>query len=186
MSVRPKADTGPAKQNIVAVIAVAFFVLRIAGTTASFVQSTREYDSDLQALDHVPAGSRIAAFVGHPCRSGWNPDRMDHLASLAIVRRAAFTNDQWDIGGAQVVWPTYLTGSDVDPNYRHDPHQLVTALPCGAIWSLDTALAGLPRARFDFVWLIDPPEFDRAGLAGTIEVWHNGASALYRIAAPPD
>lgn len=180
---RPVAVSGSAASRLrfLPVLAVGFFALRCLGTTASFALSATVYNQALHAVAHIPQGQRVAAFVGRGCRTGWNPHRLDHLPSLALLRRDAFVNDQWNIGRTQVVQPIYFASTDPGFHYGQDPSQIVMAQPCGPAWSLDRSLAELPRERFDFVWLITPPAFNPHGLDGMTEVWREGAQALYRI-----
>ena len=67
--------------------------------------------------------------------------------------------------------------------------QQVLAAPCrGEKWlTLDQSLALLPRAAFDYVWLIRPPPHDPRLTAGMEPVWRSGTSVLYRIVdrSPP-
>jgi hypothetical protein len=170
------------QRHLLAAAGLGFLVIRLGGATWSFAEAAAAQNADLAALSHVAPYARVASFVGHPCRSGWNPYRMDHLPSFAIVRDGALTNDQWDIAGAQWVRPIYPVG---DARYTRDPSQVVTAEPCGTTWSLDAALSALPRDSFDDLWLIDPPPFDARYLNGMTKIWENGSSALYRIAARP-
>lgn len=165
--------------RLIAACGLAFFLVRLGGTALSFSLTDSEYNADLAALEHIAPGARIASFVGHPCRSGWNPNKFDHLPSMAIIRKAGFTNDQWDVGGAQIVRPIYPGGPSA--RYRSDPHQLVTPRQCGSTWSLDAALETLPRGAFDYLWLINPPPFDPAKLKGATKVWENRSSALFGL-----
>jgi hypothetical protein len=43
------------------------------------------------------------------------------------------------------------------------------------------SLVRFPRAAFDYVWLISPPNYDKRLEQGLIPVWRNGTSALFRI-----
>ena len=45
--------------------------------------------------------------------------------------------------------------------------------------------ARFPRDQFDYLWLIDPPEFDPALLGGMTQVWSGPGSALYRLSTQP-
>jgi hypothetical protein len=45
----------------------------------------------------------------------------------------------------------------------------------------ETALALFPRAAFDYVWMIDPPEFDMGPRPGLQPIWRSERSVLYRI-----
>ena len=97
-----------------------------------------------------------------------------------MVRRAAFSNDQWDVAGAQLM----KIARPEAGYFAADPSQLVVERPCGgdAPWlSLDQTLKTLPRDAFDYVWLIDPPRYDVRLTAGMTPVWANGTDRLYRI-----
>ena len=105
---------------------------------------------------------------------------MEHLSALVMVRRQGFSNDQWDVSGANLMT---ITKADA-PAFAVDPSQLVVARSCGraAPWMTpDEALAKLPRAAFDYVWLIDPPRYDVRLTAGMTPVWRDGSDVLYRI-----
>jgi hypothetical protein len=105
---------------------------------------------------------------------------MEHLSALAIIRRQSFSNDQWEVSGANLM-DTIKTDA---PGFAYDPSQLTVLRFCGGRtpWkSMDTTLRTLPRAAFDFVWLMDPPRYD-ARLAGDMTlVWADGTDRLYRI-----
>jgi len=64
-----------------------------------------------------------------------------------------------------------------------DPSQLVVANDCPIEFSktLDASLKALPRAAFDYVWLIDPPAYDARLTAGMTPVWRQGNDVLLRI-----
>lgn len=171
---RPGGDRLAAR---LAVAGLAFFLARTAASTASFALYDRSWNAELAALSHVPAGARVAAFVGMPCERTWFAARLEHLPGLAIARRDAFANDQWTVAGSQLLqikppWTRYA-----------DPSQMVTRVGCAsAPWpSLDEALAALPRGDFDYVWLIDPPVHKAASVRGLTPVWRAGTSVLFRL-----
>jgi hypothetical protein len=170
------------EQAVLAMIGLAFFGARTAAAAASFAVESREWDRHLAALDHLPRGARVAAFVTNDCRQPWRAQRLNHLPGMAIARRAAFSNDQFDFGSTALMQVT-VTGID---GYAKDPSQIVTATPCAdapEIRTLAQALAGLPPAGFDHVWLIAPPTpLDPRLLDGLVPVWTDGRDALYRIA----
>lgn len=183
IAVRPKESMSPRALAIIAMLGLAFFAARIAAHTISFAIASARYDRALGALEVLPKGARVAAFTERKCNS-WSTNRMEHLAGIAMVRRAAFSNDQWSIAGAQLMRITR-------PEARYfaaDPSQLVVERPCGgdAPWlSLDKSLRTLPRAAFDYVWLIDPPHYDTQLTAGMTQVWESGPDRLYRIDRVP-
>ena len=77
--------------------------VRTGGTTVSMWLYDRAYDRELAALDHVPHGARLVSFVGRDCVEPWAMTRLLHLPGLALVRKHAFSNDQWTMAGAQLL-----------------------------------------------------------------------------------
>jgi len=162
-----------------ALAGIAFFAVRTAATTTSLYLYDQRYDRELTALDHIPVGGRVVSFVGRPCFEPWGMSRLHHLPGIAILRRNAFSNDQWTMAGAQLLGANYPAGG----RFVRDPSQIVTDERCrGEYWlTLNQALRRLPRAGFDYVWLIDPPPHDPALLAGLTPLWREGSSVLYRV-----
>ncbi len=178
----PRKDAAPKLVAALATLALIFVSVRVAATTVSFAQYHQRHSEALEAVIHMPKGARIVAFVGAPCSLKWATDRLDHIPALAIVRREAFSNDQWALAGAQL-----LTIKKADaPGFVEDPSQFVTDDACKRPdWrSLNRALADVPRGSFDYIWLLNPPKFDPARLSGLQRVWTNGTDALYATATP--
>ena len=67
--------------------------------------------------------------------------------------------------------------------FRGDPSQVVTAERCRTDkWRpLGWSLMNFPRGAYDYVWLVQPPRFDPAGLRGLTLIWSGGPNALYRV-----
>jgi len=179
LAVRPKAEMSRRNQAVVAALGLAFFLLRIGGTTVSYWMFDRAYDRELAALDRLPVGARLVTFFGQPCSNPWTMSRMEHMAALALERRAAFSNDQWSMPGAQLLTVRYLPAR----GFAHDPSEIVTPFQCSREWwrPINRALLRLPRDAFDYVWLIRPPSHDPRMLAGLVPIWRSGTSVLYRI-----
>jgi hypothetical protein len=59
----------------------------------------------------------------------------------------------------------------VRPNGTHD----------GVYLTIDEALATVPRDKFDFIWLINPPPFDARLVTDLRVVWRGPGTTLYRI-----
>ncbi len=179
VGIRPRPEASPKFLAILASLGLAFFATRMTTQTASFAIAANDYERALPALDKVPPGARLASFVGYKCEFTWVTNRMEHLPAIATVRRRAFSNDQWDMAGAQL-----LRVNDFGAGYfAADPSQMVTgdACPTDKWRSLDWSLANLPRGAFDYVWLIAPPRFDPKGVRGMTPIWQNGRDILYRI-----
>jgi hypothetical protein len=185
LAVRPKAEMTLRHQSVIAALGLAFFVARIAGTTISYWQFDRVYDRQLAALDHVPVGARLVTFYGQSCANPWMMSRMEHMAALALVRRAAYSNDQWSMPGAQLLTVRYRAAR----GFSHDPSEIVTPFQCSREWwrPVNRALLQFPRDAFDYVWMIRPPSHDQRMLQGLVPVWRDGTSAVYRVdhSVPP-
>ena len=166
--------------NAFALAAIALFAVRIGISTVRFAQIDRNYREQLQALNHVPRGSRIFVLVDLPCLSRWDPTRMDHLGSMAIVRREAFVNGQWSMPGAQLLKIKYAPAK----GFAEDPTQILRPLWCRApgTRSLESSLAHFPRAAFDFLWLIDARSERFPHMPDLVQIWRGPRSgALYRV-----
>jgi hypothetical protein len=159
-----------------------FVAVRMGAETISFGLYGRAFDRELAALDHVPRGARMISLIGTPCRGEWTMARYDHLPGMAVVRREAFSNDQWSVAGAQLDRSEYGAAGA----FRKDPSQIVRLHDCPVNrWpTLDASLRNFPRAAFDYLWLINPPAYDRSLVKGMVPVWTNGRSVLFRIVDP--
>ena len=179
LAMAPPSDEHAAFARVAAFGAVAFTVLRIALVTASFFVAAREQAATLPALGHVERGARIAVAVGDQC-GGWALHRNDHIGSMAIVRREAFSNDQWYLPGSVAVETHYPQAGA----YAHDRAQLLSHSGCPPN-ILDTYMRGLPAAAFDYVWLISAPPMPAEQLSRWRLVYSAPGSMLYRrIDAP--
>ncbi|MBA3880616.1 MAG: hypothetical protein C0500_12980 [Sphingobium sp.] len=179
IGLRPKPGLSIRGTMTVAALGLTFFLVRIAGNTASFYFYSKSYDRELKALDHLPEGARLVSFVGETCHSEWFMSRLQHLPALALERKMAYSNDQWSMAGAQLLVTKYRPAA----RYSHDPSQLVTYQQCPREWwrPIGRSLARFPREAFDYVWLIIPPPYEKRLEQGLIPVWRDGTSALFKI-----
>ena len=180
LAIRPRDNVPRRELHLLALAGLAFFLARTAATTASFAIESRDWNRRLVAVDQLPRGARVASFASVGCEPAWRLPRLGHLPSMAIVRRAAFANDQFDLGITALL-RVVAPGLD---GFALDPSQVVTSAPCpsGEFRTLAGALATFPRAQFDHLWLLDKP----AGMVptGTTVVWSDGRDWLYRIDKP--
>jgi len=185
IAIRPRPGVAARSMTTLAFAGLAFFLARTAGTTVSYWLYDKSYDRELAALDKLPVGARLVSFVGETCYNQWTMTRLQHLPGLAMVRRLAYTNDQWSMPGAQLLTVKYRAGRP----FNHDPSQIVTTTQCPTEWwrPVSISLVRFSRAAYDYVWLISPPNYDKALEQGLIPVWRDGTSALFRIdhAVPP-
>jgi hypothetical protein len=162
--------------QVLAVVAVVFFSVRMTATTVSFALRSVEQQRELAAIPTIPRGASVLSLVSRPCGGAWSDLRRDQLPGMAIVRRDVFTNDQWSLEGQQLL---HIRHAAAIP-YLADPSQLVYPSVCPDIGSnFVTAIREFPRAGFTHVWTIG---FPPAALGRDLQlIWTNGSSALYRV-----
>lgn len=185
IAIRPSPDATPRFLSRLALIGLSFMLARTAATTTSLALASNRYDEALVALDHVPRGARLVTFVGHQCGLRWFSDRTEHLGAMAMVRREAFSNDQWAMAGGQLLGVRYPNAVGFD----RDPSELITARKCSReYWrTAEIALARLPHDAFDYVWLLNPPPLKPEWMKGLNLIWTNGRDRLYGVVhASPD
>lgn len=182
IALRPRRGLSMRGAAAFAAAGLLFFGARLAGTTWSYALYDAEYDRTLAALRHVPERARVVSFVGRRCRDDWAYTRLEHIPAMLLVRRLAYSNDQWSMAGAQQLTTRYAAAR----GFQHDPSQVVTDRQCrGEFWRpIGKALATFPREAFDYVWLIRPPAYDPALLRGLTPVWRDGTSVLLRVDQP--
>ncbi len=170
----------PRLSAAIAALGLLLFAARIGVTAAGWHQRGAALERDLAVLDHVPRGSRIAVMAWRSLCFGWTPAGFEHATSLAIVRRHAFVNSQWDYAGANPMRPIYNRGRDfnaVPSNLIGGPRRLCEGRP------LEEMLANLPRDRFDFVWMFQAEAPAGANWLTPVAAGPNGR--LYRVEARP-
>ena len=178
LAIRFKGPTEARLAQFLALLAVIFLGMRIAGNTASLAIASRDQQAKLTALDHVPTGSRVASFYGLKCQEWWALPRNSHMGGMVIERRDGFSNDQWMMEGMNLLDLKY-----VEPgSFAYDPSEIVRPNHCrdGLHRQIDEALLEIPRDKFDFIWLIDTPPYSADAVAGLTPVWRGPGSVLYR------
>jgi hypothetical protein len=167
---------------IVASVALTVFGIRIAAMAVGFAAYDASFTQHLQALNDIPRGASIAVLTRPPTCEPWRGPRVAHLGSLAIVRRDAFVNSQWDAsGGQQLLTPLRARGTA----FNADPSQYIQVPPGDCDGDLSATLAQriaqIPRDRFEYVWLLDVDASHLATLPGLRRLYHDDRSALYEF-----
>lgn len=176
LAIRFKGTTDLPLAGKLAAIALLLFLVRLTGTTASLAMATNEQAATLRALDHVPMGAAVVHLTGARCDDRWGLPRNSHLGAMAIVRRQAFSNDQWAIDGANLLKVRFRAAGP----FMADPSQMVRSPNCARnLRTVDQALAAIPDDVFDYVWLIDTPAHDPALTEAWVPVWRGRDSLLY-------
>jgi hypothetical protein len=67
--------------------------------------------------------------------------------------------------------------------FRRDRSHMVCPEWCGGKrrWTVNRALAAIPRDEFDYVWMVDVPAFNPGLIRGMTPIWRGKGSMLYRI-----
>lgn len=177
LGIRFKGATDLKMARVLAIIGVAFYLVRIAATTVSLWIAADNQSARLAALDHVPRGARLVHFVSEDCATLWALPRNTHLGAMATVRRHAFTNDQWAIDGANLLTVRNVAAG----RFMADPSQIVRPARCANrdAWPISRAFQAFPRDVFDYVWTIDAGPQPAGQPAGFVPVWRGPGSFLY-------
>ncbi|KRB85806.1 hypothetical protein ASE00_03290 [Sphingomonas sp. Root710] len=178
VALAPRPGWGKRVITGVALLALGFVAARAATTTISYLGYAGDHARYLQALPHIPKGARVVALIAPPCPRGWNVPRIVHLPSMAIVRRDAFANDQFDMPGAQLV----AVGPEIPRDFAYHSSEQVRLPGCERPEPLLADRIGqIPRGTFDQLWLIGVDPANRPRLPWLRQVWADDRSALYAI-----
>jgi hypothetical protein len=141
-----------------------------------------ELEQDLAALNHVPMGARIVV-LSHSTECGvWPLAGRNHAASLAIVRRHAFVNTEWDIPGQHLMRPIYNAVYGFNDSRTVDLFNPAYGCPG---FRVRRFMRLVPRDRFDYIWIWEaeaPPETKK----WLNLVYAGPSSRLYAIAKSSD
>jgi len=179
LAIRFRGEPDRRTAQVLAVLGLCFFVVRIGGTTASLAIAANDQKAKLEALNEVPRGARVITLTGMPCSDYWPLLRNSHLGAMVIVRREGFSNDQWLMEGLNLLDLRYTAAG----YFAADPSQLVRPDGCRDRLhrTIDQSLALLPRRDFDYLWLVDVPPFDPRLVTDIQPVWRGPGSILYRL-----
>jgi hypothetical protein len=186
LSIRFREATHLPTARVLAIVGLAFYVLRIGATTASMAIASNDEQRELVALDRLPTGSRVLYLVAWNCGNDWPLPRKSQLGAMAIVRKNALVNSEWHLPGAQIL---KVRNQARLGWFGGDPSQLVLPDSCGTRehWPVSRSLAEFPHSEFDYAWLINMPPFDPRLVAGWPLLYRDDNSMLFRImpAVPP-
>jgi len=179
LAIRFRKDTHLPTARGIAVIGVAVLLIRLAGVTWSMAIAADDQNGKLEALDRLPRGAKVVSLIGRECGREWAVPRNSHLPGMIMARREGFSNDQWQIDGVNLMKVTYYDAGV----FRKDPSQMVFPEWCGGKrrWTVNRALAAIPRDKFDYVWMVDVPAFNPDLTRGMTPIWRGKGSMLYRI-----
>ena len=151
-------------------------------TLTAFVYREREdaLETQLAALDSIPARARVAVLVEVPCQEEWALPWFSHIGSMALVRRHVFVNDQWansSMNPLRVHFPA--AGA-----YATDDKQLFFPEHCNRSPTLKQALGALPVRAFTHVWVVGVAPSKIPARPDLERSWRRADAAIYRVVAP--
>ncbi len=172
---------GPARLPLALFGAAAIFAgARLAGSSLSLWQLGNRSARDLTVLEALPRHAQMISFRARPCPPPmqWTIDRWTHLSGYAIARRHAFSNDQWEVPGAQLLH----IHNPVAGRFETDDSQIVYEVPCRGRRGVVAKAEQVPTA-IPYLWVI------WSGEPKPLRFWQplarNGRSILYRRPPAP-
>ena len=177
LAISPRERVSATTRQWVLGAALAFCAARLCTSVLSYALYGNELEGELLALQALPRGSTMLAFVESRCDQ-WSNPRVAHLPSYAIARRESFSNDQWQTEGGQLLKVTY----DRAGSFKADPSSVVEdVVGCApAERSFRSTFSRVPWQAFDYLWLIGVPKPLWPGKAAWTPVWQSRNSVLFR------
>lgn len=157
------------------IAAVLFAGARLAGNAMSLWNFGQRSAEDLQVLEALPRHSELVTFRALDCRAPmeWPIDRRTHLSGYAIERRRAFSNDQWQLPGGQLL---RVHNRAAGP-FETDDSQIDFETPCHGKAGVIAQSERVPEA-IPYLWVI------WTGTPRPLKRWEplasKGESVLYR------
>ena len=178
VALAPRPAWGRGIATSIALLALGFVTARTVATTISYAGYAQDHARYLRVLPHIPKGARVVALIAPPCPRGWNVPRIVHLPSMAIVRRDAFVNDQFDMPGAQLI----AVGPQIPRDFAYHSSEQVRLPGCDRPEPLlADRIAQIPPDGFDHLWLIGVDPAHRPRESWLRQRWADERSALYAI-----
>ena len=154
---------------------LAFFGVRLAGTTVSMALWDRQLRQELSVLDALPRGSQLVSFNALPCRTFVLQGRVrnTHFASYALTLRHAFASDQFAMSGGQLL---SIHNPAAGP-FDRDPSTIQNGESCPREVPVLEAAARVPPA-VPYMWIMW--QAGERPVPGWQVVARAGDSVLYR------
>jgi hypothetical protein len=167
---------GPARlPHALFAVAILFAGARLGGNTLSLWQLGNRAAADLKVLEPLPHHAQMVTFRALKCPPPmpWMFDRSTHLSGYALARRHAFSNDQWDTPGAQLL---KIHNPAAGP-FATDGSTLVFETSCHGKSSVVAKADHVPAA-ISYLWVMWSSE--PKPLSRWEPMARNGKSVLYR------
>jgi len=172
---------GPPRLPVVLfAMAVLFAGARLVGNAVSLWQLGVRSANELKVLEALPRHAQMVTFRALRCPPPmqWTIDRWTHLSGYAIARRHAFSNDQWDVPGAQLL----KVHNPPAGSFQVDDTQIVYERACRGQIGVVAEARQVP-ATIPYLWVLWST--GEKPLAGWTPIARNGLSVLYRRPVEP-
>lgn len=160
--------------------ALVFLGFRLAYTGIVFKQRENALEKQMEALQVIPEGSRLATLFLRPCEAAWELPWLSHAGSVAIARRHVFANDQWSKAGVNLMTVHYPAAGA----FATDAAEIVYAPECGNTPTLAGALARLPVQAFTHVWVLGARRDDIPRRRDLVPVWQGQDATVFEVVSP--
>lgn len=171
-----------ARLMVLSALALSFATSRVALHTASFAIYDNAMRQHLQALQVMPAGSRIAAFAAMPCPgtlNNWASSRLGHLPTLAVVRKNAYIGTLWAVPGVHLLRIRAPIAKAFQTELSGFVH--LQECPGSVVRSLETVLRELPSEEFEYIWMLDVPPQLQPVVKNWKPIWRTHDAIVYQV-----
>jgi hypothetical protein len=162
----------------IALLAIGFAFIRLIGTVYSYFLYDEEFDRELAAISAIPQNAAMIAMVGDGHQAEWRLPRKGHIPSFAIIRKQAFSNDQYVIPSQQALRVIRTPA----PNFDRDPSQYAFDVKT---MTQQLSKIAIGPGKVDTIWIIDDPRGPPPVPAGMRSAWRSGSSAVFVIDKEP-
>jgi len=168
----------PRARTVLLVVAGLFLALRLTLTSATYYTREAEMNRRLEALSVIPEHARIVNFTSPRCPGEWGFPWITHYGGLAIARKHAFVNEQWNTPGMNLLSIHYPAAGA----FESDESQIVKGPGCVSPKpTLSQALAAFPAKAFTHVWIVGVDPATIQARPDMKLLWRDEESAVYAL-----
>ena len=165
--------TGWFGRGIVLFGAPALYLARLAVTTLTWQADSAQTEQMLQALDHIPQGSRVASAVLVP-GGVWGLNHFEHIGAYAVLRRHALVNSNFAVAHVHML--------HLKVPYFNDPSHRLLLKPTEKIDLAHFKPATDPAAGAQYLWYVGGRQPDTMP-AGAQIIWRGDQTFVAKLAA---
>jgi len=160
-------------RGIVLFGAPALYLARLAVTTLTWQADSAQTEQMLQAMDHIPQGSRVASAVLVP-GGVWGLNHFEHIGAYAVLRRHALVNSNFAVAHVHML--------HLKVPYFNDPSHRLLLKPSEKIDLAHFKPATDPAAGAQYLWYVGNRQPDTMP-AGAQIIWRGDQTFVAKLAA---